>query len=416
MNSESGNLLAPYRAPFDDQQQSASVQSRPQRRASIDVYRGIVMFLMLAELLHLSHLVRSFPDSKIAQWLAFHTSHVAWTGCSLHDLIQPSFSFLVGVSLPFSLASRRARGDSFWVTAQHAAIRSVILILLGIILRSWGRESTNFFFVDTLTQIGLGYFVLFLLANAARWIQFVGFFAILILYWAFFAFWPLPASDFVALVPEGWDSAKHDASGFAAHWNINANPAWRFDTWFMNLFPQDPPYSADLGGYCTLNFVPTLATMLLGLFAGQVLLKDHHSTQTVWILMGCGLLMLLVGWGLGELGICPVVKKIWTPSWVLFSGGWCFLIMATLYLICDVGRIVSWSWPLLVIGANSIVAYIMSWTMRQPIEEFLLRHFGTKPFEVLGDAWEPVLLGAAILIVMWLVLFWLFRQKIFVRI
>src|SRR5438552_3291128 len=85
------------------------------RVASVDAYRGLVMFLMMAEVLRLAAVHKAFPDSAFWGLLAHHQEHVAWRGCSLHDLIQPSFSFLVGVALPFSLASRAARGQSTWV-------------------------------------------------------------------------------------------------------------------------------------------------------------------------------------------------------------------------------------------------------------------------------------------------------------
>ncbi len=385
-----------------------------QRQASIDVYRGLVMFLMLAEVLRLNELVDYFPDSGWAVWLSFHTSHVAWTGCSLHDMIQPSFSFLVGVSLPFSLAARQQRGQSFRTMLAHAVWRSCLLILLGIFLRSLGRPSTNFFFVDTLTQIGLGYVALFLLARLSTWVQWLSVGAVLLGYWALFACWTVQPPSLEAVgVPADW---PHQATGFAAHWNKNANPAWLFDSWFMNLFPQDPPFVANAGGYCVLNFVPTLATMLLGVIAGG-LLKNSTSWRTTLVqLLVLGGLMLALGWALGHFGVCPVVKRIWTPSWVLFSGGICFLTLGVLFAVCDVWQRVSWAWPLLVIGANSIVAYVMSWTLEEPIHACLIRHFGTGPFAILGPAWQTVLSGAAILLVMWLILLWLFRKRIFVRI
>src|SRR5271165_1436767 len=105
--------------------------ARP-RVASIDAYRGLVMFLMVAEILQVGRIARHFPDSEVWKFLAFHTSHVEWTGCSLHDMIQPSFSFLVGVALPFSMASRIARGQSFGRMAGHAVWRSLVLVFLGI--------------------------------------------------------------------------------------------------------------------------------------------------------------------------------------------------------------------------------------------------------------------------------------------
>ena len=86
--------------------------SPPSRLTSIDAYRGFVMLLMMAEVLHLARMAKAFPESAFWKFLAFHQDHVEWRGCSLHDLIQPSFTFLVGVALPFSLANRLARGQS----------------------------------------------------------------------------------------------------------------------------------------------------------------------------------------------------------------------------------------------------------------------------------------------------------------
>ena len=132
------------------------------RLTSLDVFRGLVMFLMLAEVLKLSSLLEKFPTASWLEWVTFHTTHVAWVGCSLHDLIQPGFSFLVGAALPFSLLKRQEEGQSDrWLYA-HAAWRSLLLIALGIFVRSLNSPATNFTFEDTLTQIGLGYFFLFL--------------------------------------------------------------------------------------------------------------------------------------------------------------------------------------------------------------------------------------------------------------
>src|SRR3954447_9962839 len=115
-------------------------QAPPPRLASIDAYRGLVMFLMMAEALRLCAVSRAIPESPFWKFLCSHQTHVEWVGCSLHDLIQPSFSFLVGVALPFSLAARIARGQSKGRMVAHALWRSLLLVLLGIFLRSVGRE------------------------------------------------------------------------------------------------------------------------------------------------------------------------------------------------------------------------------------------------------------------------------------
>src|SRR5258706_14927857 len=123
------------------------------------------MFLMMAEVLDLARISAGVPDSSVWRFLAHHQSHVEWVGCSLHDLIQPSFSFLVGVALPFSIANRAARGQSRSAMTWHAAWRALLLILLGVFLRSTGQNTTitNWTFEDTLTHIGLGYALLFVL-------------------------------------------------------------------------------------------------------------------------------------------------------------------------------------------------------------------------------------------------------------
>lgn len=404
---------------------------KPQRLASIDTYRGIVMFLMLAEVLELFTLAEHYPGNRLFEWIKFHTTHVAWVGCSLHDMIQPSFSFLVGVALPFSLAARRKRGDSLMSMTLHAAWRAILLVALGIMLRSLSSTQTNFFFVDTLTQIGLGYFALFVLGFASIRVHVAVISLTLLTYWQLFGLWPLPDVSFswtAVGVPVGW---PHKLSGFSAHWNKNMNPAWYFDTWFMNLFPREDEFKFNAGGYCTLNFIPTFATMALGTVAGKLLLgrsstpsnpeaPQTSEPQSAWpvlgVLLGGGIVLALLGVGLDYLGLCPVVKRIWTPAWVLYSGGLCFITLGALHWICDIRGWRMWATPLLIIGANSIVAYVMSWTLEAPIKAFWLRHLGPSPFQVAGEAWEPVLLGLAVLITMWLILLWLFKQRIFVRI
>lgn len=386
------------------------------RLGSLDAYRGLVMFLMMAEVLELRRVARAVPGSGFWQFLAHHQSHVEWVGCSLHDLIQPSFSFLVGVALPFSLASRAARGQSRGRMTVHALWRALLLVLLGVFLRSIGAPQTYWTFEDTLSQIGLGYGLLFVLGfRPLRW-QWIALGVILFGYWAAFALYPLPGPDFDyprVAVPSDW---PHLMTGFAAHWNKNSNLAWAFDTWFLNLFPREKPFVCNGGGYATLSFIPTLGTMLLGLIAGGVLRSERRPWGKIKWLATAGLIGLVSGYVLGWLGICPVVKRIWTPSWVLFSGGWCFLMMAGFYAVLDVLRFKSWAFPLVVIGMNSIAAYCMAHLFDGFVSSSLRTHFGANAFKSVGQPYEPLLHGAAILAALWLMLFWMYRRKIFLRI
>lgn len=371
------------------------------------------MFLMMAEVLNLSRVSRALPESAFWKFLAHHQSHVDWIGCSLHDLIQPSFSFLVGVALPFSIASRVARGQSQKQTTLHALWRSVVLILLGVFLRSIGRPQTYWTFEDTLTQIGLGYSILFLLGFQKVIVQWVAFGMILVGYWAAFALYPLPLpADYAAVGLAEWPKL----TGFAAHWDKNTNLAWAFDTWFLNLFSREKPFLANGGGYVTLSFIPTLATMILGSIAGGVIRSSRTPEAKLRWLGIAGVAGLALGSLMGALHLCPVVKRIWTPSWTLFSGGWCLLLMFAFYAIIDVKGLKKWSFPLVVIGMNSIAAYCIAHLFESFIGKALSTHLGENVFKSFGPAYEPLLHGAAILLVFWLLLFWMYRRKLFLRI
>ncbi len=388
------------------------------RLVSVDAYRGFVMLLMMGEVLRLAAVARALPDSGFWSVLAFHQSHVEWIGCSLHDMIQPSFSFLVGVALPFSIASRRARGQGMATLASHAVIRALLLIGLGIFLRSTGKPMTNFTFEDTLTQIGLGYVFLFFLGFRPVRDQWIALGLVLAGYWLFFAMHPLPGADFdYAAVGVGPEFLKdHGLTGFAAHWQKNANAASAFDQWFMNLFPRVKPFVANGGGYLTLSFIPTLGTMILGLIAGGVLKSETLPAAKVRWLAIAGLALLGAGWLLGASGLCPVVKRIWTPSWALFSGGWCCLFLAAFYTVIDWRGWKAWTFPLMVVGMNSIAAYCMEHLFSGFLGGAIRTHLPDAPFKSFGAAYEPLLRGGALLAVLWLILFWMWRRKIFLRI
>src|SRR5438094_3162430 len=246
------------------------------RNVSIDAYRGLVMLLMMAEVLQLSRVSAANPNSLFWKVLAFNQTHTEWFGCSLHDTIQPGFSFLVGVALPYSIASRMAKGTSFAELFRHTLWRSFALAALGVFLRSMNHSITYFTFEDTLSQIGFGYPFLFLLGyfsfkvQSLKWVW-VMLAVILVGYWLLWAVYPAAPGNFdwpSVGVSAQWN-AQHNYTGFAAHWNKNYNFGNYFDQWFLNLFPREHPFVYIDGGYLTLSFIPTLGTMILGLIAGR---------------------------------------------------------------------------------------------------------------------------------------------------
>ena len=382
----------------------------------MDAYRGFVMLLMMGEVLEFGHVSKALPESGFWSFLAHHQSHVGWIGCTLHDLIQPSFSFLVGVALPFSLARRSAEGQSQRQRTLHAFWRALVLILLGVFLRSTGARQTNWTFEDTLTQIGLGYGFLYLTGLKSIRTQWTVLAVLLAGYWLAFALYPLPGPGFDWAKAGTSADAANQLKGFAGHWSMNTNFAWAFDTWFMNLFPRKNPFTHNGGGYSTLSFIPTLATMILGLLAGGVLRSSRTPAARLKWFAVAGVIGLASGWLLNVLGICPVVKRIWTPSWVLFSGGWCFLLLAAFYGVMDIWQRRSWAFVLTVIGMNSIAAYMIAHLFVGFISKALPCHFGASWYTFAGKPYEPMLMGAGILAAEWLMLLWLYRKKMFIRV
>lgn len=402
--------MADIAIPAVDQKQQIDIiapakQQAVVRNVAVDAYRGLVMVLMMAEVLHLARVAQAYPGNWFWAFLGFNQTHVEWFGCSLHDTIQPGFSFLVGVALPYSIASRIRRGATFNRLFVHALWRSFLLIALGIFLRSMHHSQTYFTFEDTLTQIGLGYPFLFLLGfRSERW-QWGALGAILFGYWLAWALYPIGT-------PLNW---SHNFTGFAAHWNKQANLGNAFDQWFLNLFPRTHPFVANDGGYLTLSFIPTLGTMILGLAAGRWFRKFAPAIPLKRFLIAG-----VTGIGLGLLlhytGICPVVKRIWTPAWTLFSGGICFLFLAAFSWIIDVKGYRKWAFPLVVIGMNSIAAYMIAHLFEDLVYSSFRIHLGERPFQIFGTGVEPLVLGAAVLFTYWLMLFWMYQRKLFLKI
>ena len=373
---------------------------KTQRNVAVDAYRGFVMLLMMAEILQLSRVAKALPGNAFWAFLAYHQTHTQWVGCSLHDTIQPGFSFLVGVALPYSIAARLARGGTFGRLFLHALWRSFLLAALGIFLRSTHSPQTYFTFEDTLTQIGLGYPILFLLAWwKPKW-QWTALGLVLFGYWLAWAMYPAPQPGVF--------------TGFLAHWNKGNNFGNAFDVWFLNLFPRVKPFVENGGGYLTLSFIPTLGTMILGLAAGQWL-RAAAPAIPMRRLLAAGGIGITAGLLLHFAGINPIVKRIWTPAWTLFSGGLCFLFLAAFCWLIEVKQWRRWAFPLVVIGTNSIAAYLIAHLWEQFFLDTFRIHLGPHAFAFLGAPYEPLLRGIAVLAAYWLVLYWMYRRKLFLK-
>lgn len=413
----------------------------PPRLVSLDAYRGFVMLLMVSGGFGVSSVAERYPDSSFWRFMAYQLEHVEWTGCALWDLIQPSFFFIVGVAMPFSVAVRRARGDSWLDLLRHALVRSMVLVTLGVFLYSVGHQRTNFTFVNVLAQIGLGYTLVFLLVGRGLAIQSLAMVAILAGTWFLFNRYPvLTAEQAAALgLPPDWNQFL----GRGAHWNKHANVAGAFDRWFLNLFRRTSPFIFNGGGYQTLNFIPSMANMLLGVMAGELLASGRSLASKRNILIGVGLVLLAIPlvvdhtlwpklgraaegasqpptvdfqgipfsdphWSIG-----PAVKKIWTPTFAVFSAGWTFLLLALFYQVIEGWKRRAWAFPFIVVGMNSITIYLLDHLADDWISQSLQTHFGQGIF---AGPYGKIIESASVLLTLWLFCYWLYRQKVFIRI
>ena len=387
----------------------------PARNMALDAYRGLVMLLMMGEVMQFAEVYKAHPGSLFWRILAFNQTHVEWAGMGLHDTIQPGFTFLVGAALPYSIAARTNKGQSFRSQLLHTIWRSVVLVFLGIFLRSIGATQTYYTFEDTLTQIGLGFTFAFLLAHCRpRW-QWTALGVILFGYWLAWALYPAPGANFdwqAVGVPANWPYNFH---GFAAHWNKNSNLGQAFDVWFLNVLPRASRFVDNGGGYLTLSFIPTLGTMLLGLQAGQWFRASAPKIPVKKFVIA-GLVLITAAAVLHYAGICPIVKRIWTPSWTLFSGGVCFLFLAAFAWVLDVKGWRKWAFPLMVVGMNSIAAYLLVHLCEDFIVSSIHIHLGDGIFGVFGAGLQPLMLGILVMLIYWGILYWMYRRKLFLRI
>jgi predicted acyltransferase len=447
-------------APFEPLPSEIATQP-PVRLLSLDAYRGLIMialafggFGLAKAATKIINLANDRGDTEIAslwQTIQYQFSHAEWVGCSFWDLVQPSFMFMVGVSVAYSYASREAKGHSYMRMAGHALVRAVILILLGAFLVSHRPGFQQWSFTNVLSQIGLGYFFLFLMwgrGYAIQWgVAFVvlaGTTAAMYMYadagikpgaepkGADAAWVQQHLVDVPTLYPHGNDRTRD----IEPEWHKNANFFTSYDQTLLNRLPhQGESITLNRGGYATLNFVPAFVTMLFGLMTGQLLRGSRSDFSKFGALIFYGVVALALGYILDYTGYLPLIKRIWTPSFAIFCTGWCLLFLALLYFIFDLCRLRFLAWPLKVAGMNSMVLYILHMTSPGWAQQLITKAFGqdfyansliyinskisfieTATLETYAQAAAPIAQLTSVGILFWLIVLVLYAQKIFIRI
>jgi predicted acyltransferase len=316
----------------------------------------------------------ALSDSRPARILAGQFEHKSWAGFGFYDLIFPLFVFIVGVSLVFSLTSLRERADRA-TAVKRVLRRAALLIVLGIFYNGgFSHPWPDVRVAGVLQRIALAYAAAGLLfcfckprmLAASTVLLLVGYWGVMTFVpirdfslerQAVLARWPAPASHPHALPDRALvESAFHATEArVTGRFEPGLNVADHVDFKILPGRGYDGFYDPE----GVLSTIPAIATCLLGVFAGLMLQRqDRNDATKLKALVIGGLLCLLAGW-LWNLQF-PVIKKIWTSSFVLVAGGWSFLLLALFYYVIDVRERRSWCRPFVWVGMNPITLYLVT--------------------------------------------------------
>lgn len=364
------------------------VVASSQRLSSIDALRGFDMFWIMGGGPFVMAVCKLFAN-PLPHWLDRQFDHVDWEGFVGWDLIMPLFLFIVGVAMPFSIGKRVELGETRGQIYSKVAYRVVVLWILGMVaqgnLLAFDPHNLQFY-SNTLQAIAAGYLIssVALVELRVRG-QAALVLALLVVYWLLLAFVPVPGHGAGVFTPDG-------------------NLAMWIDKTLLGRFQDGTTYTWILS---SLGFG---ATVLMGVLAGHLLRSSVPGPRKAQWLAASGCACLLAGWLWSF--IFPIIKHIWTSSMVLWSGGWCLLLLALFYWLIDVKAYRRWAFFFIVIGMNAIVAYMAAEVL--PFAQIsgiffagLAKHLG-----MFGDA--LVTFGA--LGILWLCLYYLYRNRTFIRI
>ena len=357
------------------------------RLYSLDFFRGLTMFLLIAEGTHIYGLLLdpAFEGSIIASiGTQFH--HYSWNGLRFWDLIQPFFMFIVGVAMPFSFAKRWERGDSWKQTLKHTLRRSFTLLFLGWALYCIGPGRITFELWNVLAQLSVTYLIAFLMMRKTIKTQFIFTIGLLVATELLYRFWPV--------------------QGF----NQPFVPDHNFGAWFDMLVMG----KLSGGHWVAFNAFPTTAHTMWGVMAGLILKSERLDLQKIKILLIAGLIGVVLGYALNPL--TPIIKRICTSSFVIVTGGSCLLTLAFSYWLIDVKKIQKVPKFFAIVGMNPIFIYLFTNTggakwIHQIVKPFTMGIFGW-----IGDIYAQIITALVVWFSMWYICYWLFKKKIFIKI
>jgi len=363
-----------------------------ERLLSLDLFRGLTMFLLVAEgtelwsvLVH-DPIAGTFLEPFFRQ---FH--HHPWNGLRFWDLIQPFFMFIVGVAMPFSYEKRIKHGASRNQITRHIVQRSVILLALGVGLHCVYRRKLVWELWNVLSQLSVTILIAYFLMRYKWATQIAVSIGLLLLTEILYRTFPL----------EGYNQP------FVKDHN--------FGSW-MDMLLMGKINNG--GGWVAINSIPTAAHTIWGVVAGQILKSTKTGRDKIKLLTLIGGVFLLSGYLLDWTSITPIIKRISTSSFVLTSGGWALLLLTFSYWLIDIKKYSNWIFPFVVVGMNPIFIYLFFNSVGSQwfngfvaiFTKGVLNWFSASEFVI------ELLTALSILALEWGLCYYLYKRKIFFRI
>lgn len=378
------------------------IMKTKERLMSLDVLRGLDLFFLVG-LESVMHPLASAIDTEGFHDFMWNFSHVEWEGFSPWDLVMPLFLFMSGVSIPFAMSNYRKGADKSGL-CQRLLKRVALLWIFGMICQGNLRgldPDRIYLYSNTLQTIAVGYLFTVIFYLFTSWRTQAGIAVLLLLgYWG--------AMKWVTV--DGFGGGNYTPDLNLAEW-IDRTVLGRFrdGASVEDGVVQFAPWYRYTWILSSLNFIVTVMT---GCFAGQILRHvSFKPNQKALLLAVAGAVLVAAGW-LWNIEF-PVIKKLWTSSMVLVSSGYCFLLMAVSYYIVDVKGLRRGTEWLRVYGMNSIMAYMLAQCINFRSVAHSLFH-GVEQY--IGPAWYQVLMAASCSIIIYIILWRMYKLRIFLRV
>lgn len=358
---------------------------RIERMNSIDFFRGLTMFLLMGESTHLYGQFSLF-NNGFMQFLGTQLSHHEWHGLHFWDLIQPFFMFIVGVSIPLSVANRTKKGDSYKLITLHAVKRSFLLLFLGWALYCIEPGNIGFRMQDVLTQLSVTYLVAFLIMRKS-----VSFQVILTL---------------VILLVTDLAYRVFPVDGFNQPWVVYHN---------LGAYVNNLLEGVSKSPWASINAFPTIAHTVWGVLFGKLLMTDKTAAKKIRIMLIAGISALIIGYSLDF--VTPIIKKIATSSFVFASGGWTILALCLSYWLIDVKKLfVKGSKFFMIVGMNCIFIYLFFEIGGSNLVSKIFHPFTAGFFSWGGTLTVGIINSLAIWAALWYMCYFLYKNKVFIKI